>query len=388
MSLSVQNSRCFLLAGFLLACLVVTNFAWAQPRLISPEEALERDAAGYAAAQGVTQEEAVRRFELQEKVGYLQAALLEEEKDSFAGLWIEHTPEFRVVVRFTEAPAGDRLKKALKGTELASLVVLEGAKYSLAELSAKQSAALYLARQLGFVVEVDINIKTNLVELYLTESQALESRLASAGVELPAGVVVFQVARLSVSEVDIYGGLAISTCTTGFSVKNAANTRGVSTAAHCNDAQSYAGNALTFQSADRTGNQDVQWHTAPGLTVTNQFNVGGSVRSCTATKSRTNQAVGNYVCKYGKTSGYTCGSISSTSYLSTTVTDGQATFIRVNNDQGYADLSSGGDSGGPWFNSNTAYGTHVGTPTGDDNDAFYMAINYITSLGVTVLTAP
>lgn len=41
-------------------------------------------------------------------------------------------------------------------------------------------------------------------------------------------------------------------------------------------------------------------------------------------------------------------------------------------------------------NDNTyAYGSHVGAPTDDTNDAIYMAVNYIwPGIGVTVLTAP
>jgi hypothetical protein len=70
------------------------------------------------------------------------------------------------------------------------------------------------------------------------------------------------------------------------------------------------------------------------------------------------------------------------------VTSPASTFIRVNNDQGYSDLASPGDSGGPWFLVGTAYGINSGEPGSDLNDAIYMAINYVSSLGVSVLTAP
>lgn len=86
------------------------------------------------------------------------------------------------------------------------------------------------------------------------------------------------------------------------------------------------------------------------------------------------------------TTAYTCGYISSKNF----VYQGAATYIRVDNTAGYNDLSSGGDSGGPWFLSNTAYGIHVGAPTDDPNDAVYMAVNYVDSsgLGITVMTSP
>ena len=55
---------------------------------------------------------------------------------------------------------------------------------------------------------------------------------------------------------------------------------------------------------------------------------------------------------------------------------------------GYNDLSSGGDSGCPWFFWKAAYGTHFGAPTAEPNDAVYMAVNYVESgLGVSVMTS-
>ncbi|MDO9333668.1 MAG: hypothetical protein Q7T57_04000 [Dehalococcoidales bacterium] len=55
----------------------------------------------YAKQHGVTVNEAIHRFELQDLVGDLDAEISSKEVETFAGLWIEHTPEFRVVVLFT-----------------------------------------------------------------------------------------------------------------------------------------------------------------------------------------------------------------------------------------------------------------------------------------------
>ena len=52
-------------------------------------------------------------------------------------------------------------------------------------------------------------------------------------------------------------------------------------------------------------------------------------------------------------------------------------------------LSVVGDSGGPWFSSYDAYGTQVGTLGDDSDDAFCMAVNYISrGFHVDVLTSP
>ncbi len=378
-------SRTTLLGTLLL--LAISQASLAQGRALTAEQALRQDAQSYARSQNVSLKEAIWRLKLQPVIGQLNAALADTERGTFAGLWIEHSP-YRVVARFTESAAMDRVAGYLQGTGLERWVDIEYAPLSLAQLESNQAAVHRLARELDTKVESEINLQANWVQVYTLDPAALSTRLNQFDRGLPAGVMVFPVERLSSAEANIYGGLPISTCTTGFSVQNGSGTRGVSTAAHCSNTQSYSGTSLPYQSGDITGNQDVQWHTAPGFTVTNQFNVGSSVRSCTGTLSRSSQNVGDYVCKYGKTSGYTCGSISSTTYAPSYVTSAAATFIRVDNNQGYADLSSPGDSGGPWFLVDTAYGTHSGEPGADAGDSIYMAINYISSLGVSVLTAP
>ena len=66
------------------------------------DDALAQDAQAYAADYGLDLEEAVRRLALQESIGALNAELAEKERATFAGLWIEHEPEYRVFVCFTQ----------------------------------------------------------------------------------------------------------------------------------------------------------------------------------------------------------------------------------------------------------------------------------------------
>ena len=69
------------------------------------EDAVAQDAVMYAADQGVDLDEAIRRLQLQDPIGELDAELTENERDTFGGLLIQHAPEFRVVVRFTRGAA-------------------------------------------------------------------------------------------------------------------------------------------------------------------------------------------------------------------------------------------------------------------------------------------
>ena len=361
---------------------------------LDDKDALLYDAQIYASNTGVSIDEALRRFQLQDIAGELDAELSMNETGTFAGLWVEHTPEFRVVVQFTRDGEGTIKPYLKQHTELASIVEVRTANVSLANLQRAQANASYSARAVDIPVESGINIYTNSVELYVAKDNRsrFDDSLQRGKAQLSENVKVITVETIGNDEADIYGGLPLSTCTSGFSVKKGwwpFITKGITTAGHCSNTQSYNGNSLTFESEKWTGSYDIQWHTTPEYTVTNkiQWWSDGTTRDITATKSRSSQVIGGYVCKYGKTSHYTCGYISDKNY-NPGGANNQATFIRVNNTAGYDDLSSAGDSGGPWFLTGTAYGTHKGYAAADPNDAVYMAVDYVSGIGVSVMTSP
>lgn len=345
-----------------------------------------QDAKVYAADVGISVEEAVRRLSLQEAAGKLSEALETQETGIFGGLWIQHTPDFRIVVQLTQGDLSS-IRPYVEGGPLAGLVEVRRTHVSLARLEAAQATAIRAVRRLGVPVDAGLNVMQSRAELYVRDRLRFDAAVRNANIALPEHVEVLTVDELSHEQATLYGGLSLSTCTSGFAVRNSGGTRGITTAAHCGNAQSYSGTALTFQSERYTGAYDVQWHTHSGSTFRNWVFDGLSdtstpyYRTITATKSRTSQALNEFVCKYGKTTAYTCGYISDKSYLSSSPSDATATYIRVHRDG--VNLSEGGDSGGPWFASNTAYGIHH---SGIGDDATYMAINYISTLGLTVLT--
>lgn len=240
-------------------------------------------------------------------------------------------------------------------------------------------------------MDSDINVFENRVEVYVVDRIRFNAAVQSGKVQLPDNVKIITVNQLAKRNVDIYGGLTLSPdCTSGFSVVNAGGTRGIATAGHCPNSMSYNGTNLPYQGELFRDSFDVQWHTAPGFTVRNKirWSSDGLTRDITSKLERDQQMLNTYVCKYGRTTFYTCGNISSKDYCPTYVPSCDATFIRVNNNAGYSNLSSGGDSGGPWFILNTAYGIHSGEPGPDPGDALYMAQNYVGGLGVTVIINP
>lgn len=65
------------------------------------EEALIKDTEEYALAMDISLEEAIQRLSLQDVIGELEAQLTINEQNTYAGLWVQHQPEYRVVAQFT-----------------------------------------------------------------------------------------------------------------------------------------------------------------------------------------------------------------------------------------------------------------------------------------------
>ena len=88
----------FLLALFAIATPLLAQTDPQAESFLRHADPQEETAQRYAAEHAVSVETAHGRFQLQELAGELEADLRAREESSFAGLWIEHTPTFRVVV--------------------------------------------------------------------------------------------------------------------------------------------------------------------------------------------------------------------------------------------------------------------------------------------------
>lgn len=337
------------------------------------EDALRRDAEAYAVRYGVGVDEALRRLRVQGAAGELNARLQAEYPETFAGLTIEHQPAYAVVARFTRG-GDEALASAAVDPALARVLRAERATVPLRVLQRRLEAAYGRARGQGVEVTGALNLRANRPEIYVP-AHAADAARAAVPVETGAAVVV--VDALPRNEALLYGGLNLGTCTSGFYVKNASGTRGISTAGHCGNSLSFGGSGLTYQGEYYSGAYDVQWHTQSGATYTNLIKEGGSTRAITATRARASQSSGDWVCKEGISTGNTCGTVSNTSYCYAS----SCTYVYVSG--GAVNLSEPGDSGGPWYSGNTAVGQHV---FGGGNDSGYMAVDYFAGLGLTIQT--
>ena len=180
------------------------------------------------------------------------------------------------------------------------------------------------------------------------------------------------------------GGEALSTCTSGFGTKTSSGVRGIATAGHCPDSQSDDGFALTFKDDYEGTHGDFQWHTGP-KPERDDFYSGNS--SSTEVNRRDVSSVGSPVvgqslCRNGKTSHKDCQEVRKLNVCSGSVCN----LVEMG-----AHLSAGGDSGGPVFWGNTAYGIHKGYVYDPfwpfDREVFSRADRIDNALGIFIATS-
>ena len=156
------------------------------------ENPILQDAQTYADAMGVTLEEALARLDSQNEdaISALQNQLQVNEADTFAGLWLQHEPEYRVVVAFTHDGEETIQKYAAEDSELAQKIEVRPAQYTYAQLEADQQEAFRILNALHLPAAGGIMVMENRVVLDITDRAAFEEALAAANASLPESVVV------------------------------------------------------------------------------------------------------------------------------------------------------------------------------------------------------
>jgi hypothetical protein len=367
-----------------------------------PAQSLQEDARAYAAEFNVGVDEAMRRLRAQEQQGDIVDRLRKANPGRFAGLWVEHQPEFRIVVRLAgDAPAPPEFASAAAGSP-SPVVFVTGAAATESQVLGKiQASRPQFRTALPGLVGTDMDVKTGDIVLYVHATGAAGETARAKGAELARLVghpVRVEVLNAPAQDGNVRGAANLSNCTTGFVVQNSAGTRGVLTAGHCPDAQTYSGfdgtnTTLSFVSEIRDADQDVQWHTST-LTELPEFyaDLTTSARVLTGRRYRTSTAPGNAVCHRGKSTGYSCGTVQSITFQpdytdacpGTTCSN---VWISV---AGPNLKCYPGDSGGAWFNGQTAFGIYkgqssAGPAVGDCSLAWYMSTDFISGLGVSLL---
>lgn len=367
----------------------------AQPSTAAANEEAERQQIGaYAESEGLTFDEAYRKLHWQpEFVAYVNE-LREMRSGELSGAWMDATVEpARAWVAFREqAP---EQPPTIEGVEIE---VVENRGYSETELVeyAGNLAAHYAdAGYTDFVVAPDQ--VTSRVEVGILRSEAEGDPRASERAQPapPRGVIVSESAKDQQASLDaLYGGGRLEfvndwrlKCTAGFAVVSG-GTRGFATAQHCgapftqeNTSGSTEYTISSFVNSHRGYYGDFAWYTTSQYESDNFYYMSGYHRDLTGVA---NPVVGQTLARFGHNTGdqyddvYKIGVWSHINGVST------GSLVSMKNRE-----AGGGDSGGPWFWTSTAYGIHHGGDSidGKTRDLFSTVGNMTGTLGVAVATS-
>jgi hypothetical protein len=151
-----------------------------------------QDVQSYADDMGITLDEALAVLEIQNDaaIGALQTRLQQDEPATFAGLWLQHQPQFRIVVAFTHDGQETIAKYVAPDNPLSALIEVRPAQYTYTQLQADQEEVTRYLEMFGLPAGAGIMVMDNNVLVDVTNRAAFEAALAEAGLSLPDSVVV------------------------------------------------------------------------------------------------------------------------------------------------------------------------------------------------------
>lgn len=293
-------------------------------------------AAALAKTTGLNIGEATRRLRLMNEAGRMVHALEERFPDTFSGAEALSSSDFRVSIYGIQSASGSiqRAVREMASTgELGSSIDFRIAPASAAATSTKAHGYSEALRRQGLDVVIASNPRVGQFRFLAKEPDAVLVSLVNGAIRAEEGVKIQQFDGIVKTAKEVPGGYGyngtVLECTRGFNVKQIKGAvYGTSTAGHCDDRGTDAqiGVSQAFKQEWVTNNVDSQWSTFSGkskYTIVPMFYNGYSILTFTGGQS---DHSGLYVCKYGRTSGQTCGYVDPYQY-----TDGKyGDFPRVN----------------------------------------------------------
>lgn len=404
--------KCLLAATALSATALVTQASAqtetnSQPaRTQTPAEALAADAQHIVKTFGVPLDEAVRRLQVEQSTADQIGQLRQTYGSRLAGIFIEHRPDYHVKLRLKGAePVGPLTLGS--GSASVRVDVVTGAAATLQELQSAIATNLAgLSKLLPTMFGITADERTGEIVIEV-KATALEAPVvlgkAAAVTELLGHPVRIRPLDAVQSKHSVRGGVSLQgACTTGFVVQ-VGTSKGPVTSAHCPDSLEYqdpvegSAHPITATAFRDDASHDVQWANATSFALPQFYADTNVPRVLTGKRLQSSTTVGSTVCHRGATTGYSCGSVESISYTPTKPATAtmpypyycgpsdnltcSSTWVQV----GGSSLKCWeGDSGGPWFVSQTALGIHTGgvtNNTGTCFSAWYMSTDRLSGLG-------
>jgi hypothetical protein len=402
---------------------------------LSAAEALKQDTELLAGKYGLTAAQVAQRLDLQAAADGLRSSWSQQVLvDAYAGGIMDSSSDGpRAILYFKEA-VPQVVRSQLADSGISGVELRGGQRYSWTELVARANALHDAVAALGFdeiVSTVDVATQRIVVELALRPDRpALRGTALREALVIPSTaadpdgrpVAVDTAGLATTGDIEIierpagtslsrlhhgYGGASVRAsgsfqCTSGFVVRRSSDwLEGVLTAAHCeginqidqNNSNGGLARDLTFSAPFQREHVgfygDVEWHSTSHDDFPEFWSSGCCRRTVLNTISNLNIDVGDLVCKYGRKTGSDCGTVSKTHHSATFTWGACGCKVTAYNMVTVSDaVADVGDSGGPWFLGNTAWGVHHGaTGFGSSADMVFSKIrNAENALGVFVQT--
>lgn len=385
---------------------------------LSAEQAFEVDVQGVAKALQISPDAARSRLNVERNLRPILKRVRSQYANRLAGVYIEHEPTSRLVVRLTGYDAV-RPEFHQFGADRLEVNYELGADHTLADLQrtfdAKFPALIervpgvqggYVDQRTGEVV-VDVLKDARLGKLADVQRLAVGHFDFKAPVQIETmdAPLVNQVVKGSGSLTFTQASTSGVQCTGAFTVRTTASpiSYGTLTAGHCQPDSSTSFNyaealtsttihTLTLQGVNFTSSADVGWARVSNSAsdVSNEFYVG-TWRELEGAILKEDLAPNMSLCRYGRNGGAGCGLVQATNYnpgstcgpglaIGTGTSSCSSTYVDVQTASG---LCVSGDSGGPWINSeNLAAGVHK---AGSGTRCVFTAIDEIAALGVQLV---
>jgi streptogrisin C len=385
-----------LLFALLAAMLALPSLAAAEPRRLSAEEALARDAAAYAAAFQLSADEALLRLRRQQASIRVTDQLRSRYRERLASISIEHRPDWAILVRLAgeEKPADQvvsaeglairvRFEAGVPSTREKALALLDRERHLLPRLVPGYHGAGVDPLSGGLLV----------MQRPGPDRRSLAEAEAALTARLGIPVRLRRLHAVMADGAAIGGGRVqgrtpdgrLWRCTTGFVVRNADGRTGVTTAAHCPDELSWRGpkgeeRLLPMAEAWGAAHHDIQIHTglgeAAGLFYADANK--SEVRPVTSWVTRPMTRHGDFLCLRGESSGFACSVVELTDFAPAGELCGglcAASWVTLAGPN-----CRRGDSGAPIFSGTRAYGVLKGgayLAGGACAFSFYQSVDYL-----------
>lgn len=418
-----------------LALVGTASHSQTPPAPPKPKQATKSDVppgANYLAqTHGISVAEATDRIRLQGEISALVAQVIKDDDPSFAGIWVQQSPVFKIVIGFTD-PDDRKLLKYQIDPKIRRYVQLKKMprprKAVLAEqdmLNARVQAAgvkkwtSWLEEETGTLVvrveTAELAEKLKPIVAAVSPTAKVEVGVIPTPTSAPVGVQAadyiyggfnyFQTNQIDVNNPDPYKG-----CSFAFPA-TLGTTQGILTAGHCGPgpdgkywysieghwvqlpnptiARWASGTKYDYQFHETTGMDTGSWVYYENYASEPAYPRGGYFY-VTGTVGYYGQTAGMPVCKSGWKTGLVCGTIDNGAYTY----NGAKGWIHVIRQSGTY-IAQPGDSGGAVFspadaNGNiNAYGitTAGGATSGGASQLVYMPIDYVDDeVAIRVMT--